>query len=157
MDRLQQRMYFFVPYNISEIQKGIQAGHAALEYASLYGHLQSYKDFIKHDKTWIILNGGTTRSYALATDFNTSPGSLDEISFLLNENYIPHSKFYEPDLGYCLTAVCFLADESVWDKENYPDYVENDVTSYYQWKKIVMKNNDKNIFIRTLLEGKRLA
>ena len=30
---LELRMYFFVPYNISPIQKSIQAGHAALEYA----------------------------------------------------------------------------------------------------------------------------
>ncbi len=37
-NRLEQRMYFFVPYNISEIQKGIQAGHAALQYANLCGH-----------------------------------------------------------------------------------------------------------------------
>lgn len=58
---MKYRMYFFVPCNISEIQKGIQAGHAALEYAFLYGDTDEYKSFIVNDKTWIILNGGTEK------------------------------------------------------------------------------------------------
>lgn len=151
------RMYFFVPYNLSDIQKGIQAGHCALEYAEGYGHTKEYKQFIKNDKTWIILNGGTTRSYNLATDHNIAPGSLNEIEFMLRENQIYHARFHEPDLEYALTAVCFLAEEKIWDKENYPDYVVGDYLTYEGWEKIVMKNDYKAIFLRNLLEGKRLA
>lgn len=151
------RMYFFVPYNLSDIQKGIQAGHCALEYAQTYGHTKEYKQFIKKDKTWIILNGGTTRSYNLATDLKLAPGSLNEIKFLLRENQIPHASFEEPDLELALTAVCFLAEEKIWDKENYPDYVEDGYLSYHEWKKMVMGNDHKAIFLRELLRGKRPA
>lgn len=57
-----KRMYFFVPYNISEIQKGIQAGHSALEYALKYGRTKEFLDFVENHKTWVILSGGTTRT-----------------------------------------------------------------------------------------------
>jgi hypothetical protein len=59
-DNLKLRMYFFVPNNISDIQKSIQAGHAALEYAYHYGDTKLFDDFITKHKTWVILNGGTT-------------------------------------------------------------------------------------------------
>ena len=32
---------------------------------------------------------------------------------------------HETDLNYALTAVCFIADERVLDKEKYPDYYKN--------------------------------
>lgn len=109
--RLKQRMYFFVSYSLSGIQKGIQAGHAALEYSELYGTTPEYRDFINNDKTWIILNGGTTNSDSDSEFY----GSLNQIADSLRENNIPFAKFHEPDLNMALTAVCFLADELVWD------------------------------------------
>ena len=57
---MKYRLYFFVPYNISPIQQAIQAGHAALEYAYKFGNTSDYIDFMINDKTWVILNGGTT-------------------------------------------------------------------------------------------------
>ena len=40
---LELRMYFFTIYQLSGIQKGIQAGHAALEYARLFGNTDLFK------------------------------------------------------------------------------------------------------------------
>jgi hypothetical protein len=60
---LELRMYFFVPYNISEIQKGIQAGHAALRYARQFSaDNPDVWNFVDNYETWIILNGGTTNN-----------------------------------------------------------------------------------------------
>lgn len=155
MNNLSLRMYFFVPYNISEIQKGIQAGHAALEYAREYGNTKLFKEFANNHKTWIILNGGTTRQY---NNDKLEIGTLDEINIQLSK-YVPYARFYEPDLNNALTAVCFIADERVWDFEKYPDYdVENnDCNSreYTKWIKSI--GGKQNAFLRELIRNKRLA
>ena len=118
-NELKYRMYFFVPYNISPIQQAIQAGHAALEYAVKYYNTanQDFIDFMKNDKTWIILNGGTTNSKGkpganYRSDLEPYRGSLDNIAQQLTMNDIKYSLFFEPDLNDALTAVCFLADIS---------------------------------------------
>lgn len=175
---MRYRMYFFVPYNISEIQKGIQAGHAALEYANWHGASFEYKSFIKNDKTWIILNGGTTRRGL--DNFTGEIGSLDFILEQLAENNIKRASFNEPDLNFALTAVCFLADERVWDFENYPDFekslweeavatsilggqkrsreflIEKYPEAYITWATNVM-GGEKNAFLRELIRNKKLA
>ena len=126
---LERRMYFFVPYNISPIQQAIQAGHAALEYAlkfhdpdCLDEESQVFNDFAFNWKTWIILNGGTTNS---KRGLDTVVfGSLDQIGDDLLLNEIPFAYFHEPDLNDALTAVCFICDERVFDRKNYPDFVD---------------------------------
>ncbi|MFA5153713.1 MAG: hypothetical protein WC554_14225 [Clostridia bacterium] len=124
--KLKQRLYFFVPYNLSPIQQAIQAGHAALEYAYEYGNNKDYLNFIKNDKTWIILNGGTTNR-----GYETSPegklqlkGSLNRIHYDLYMNKINCQIFSEQDLNDAITSVCFLADERVWDYETYPEFYD---------------------------------
>lgn len=175
---MKYRMYFFVPYNISEIQKGIQAGHAALEYANWHGASFEYKDFIKNDKTWIILDGGTTRKKS--ENPSDTMGSLNFIEDQLIENNIRRANFYEPDLNFALTGVCFLADERVWDFENYPDFekslweeavatsmfggqkrsreflIEKYPEAYMTWTTDVM-GGEKNAFLRELIRNKKLA
>ena len=102
---LSLRMYFFVLYSLSPIQKGIQAGHAALEYAKKYQSSNIYTEFINKHKTWVILDGGTTN------DSYEYVGSLNKIQKLLTANMVDHAYFREPDLNNSLTAVCFIADE----------------------------------------------
>ena len=177
----QYRMYFFVPYNISPIQQAIQAGHAALEYANKYGKTQEFIDFFKNDKTWVILNGGTTNENV------EKPGTLQEILKEIVYNAIKFSVFQEPDLNDTLTAICFLADERVWDFENYLDFkdylISQKVTyttfsnesitlksffaltfdelkeiwpvHYKDWEKQL--GGEKNVFLRNLIKGKKLA
>ena len=121
-EELEMRMYFFVPYNISEIQKGIQCGHAALRYARLFSaDNPEVWDFVDNHETWIILNGGTTNDQR---DFDGKPlGTLNQIGDDLNENGIQFSYFIEPDLNNALTSLCFICDERVFNREDYPDFV----------------------------------
>jgi len=174
MTERKYRMYGLVPYNISPIQQGIQYGHAVVEYANEFSGDSDYSAWAKNDKTFIILNGGTT-------NINT-PGTLNVHEMNLYHRGIKHACFYEPDLGDQLTAVVFLADERVWDKESWPDYVvpiedmplflrrkkagelpENiirDLTSWKEWKESFSDEeeiSDKIVFLRGLLSKLRLA
>jgi len=139
---LEQRMYFFVPYNISEIQKGIQAGHAALRYARLFSaDNPEVWDFVDNHETWIILNGGTMNDQR---DFDGIPeGSMNQLADDLQENHINFSYFLEPDLNNGLTALCFLCDEQVFNKEDYPEFVNwlLDIKMFEPAKEEALKNN----------------
>jgi hypothetical protein len=111
------RMYGLVPYNISPIQQGIQYGHAVVEYGIQYSQEPAYHRWSRIDKTFIILNGGTTNTSGL------TPGTLNQYAEMLKDVYgVPTAEFFEPDLGDQLTAVVFLVDDRIWDKDVYPDY-----------------------------------
>ena len=120
--RLEQRMYGLVPYNLSPIQQGIQFGHAVVEYSlNHYSYTEQkgsnpYSQWAHYNKTFIILNGGTTNDNII------NPGTLNIAQAELHAMGVELATFNEPDLGDQLTAVVFLVDERVWDKEKYPDY-----------------------------------
>ncbi|MFW6226246.1 MAG: hypothetical protein ACOC3V_04755 [bacterium] len=175
MNDLEKRMYFFVPYNISPIQQAIQAGHAAIEYSRKYKDSELFIDFADNWKTWIILNGGTTNN-------NINRGLL-EIAHLspFRCGEIDHSLFYEPDLNDALTAICFIADERVFNYEDYPDiysfskniidtnewfelrngkqdygFIKQVIPSVYKdWE--LSLGGSKNVFLRNILRNKKLA
>lgn len=154
---MEYRLYFFVPYNISDIQKGVQSVHAAIQYTIQYAQNQDFKDFFINDKTVIILNGGTTRFPKQDTE---GQGTLNDIMDALELNGIDFSFFCEPDLNHALSAICFLADERVWNKEKYPDYEECPVEEFREsehQKWIEFVGGDKNVFLRELLKDKHLA
>ena len=158
--QLEYRMYFFVPYNISPIQQAIQGGHAALEYAWLLHNSEEFKNFIPH-KTWIILNGGTTND---VRDADGVPlGTLNQIRNELMQHRILATEFYEPDLNNALTAICFICDERVFNYEDYPDFqdwiggedVPATIEDEEEWVKFI--GGEKNLFLRELIRGKKLA
>lgn len=174
---LEVRMYFFVPYNISEIAKGIQAGHAALRYARQFSaDNPEVWDFVDNHETWIILNGGTMNE---TRDFEgIAEGTMNQIADDLQKNDIQFSYFLEPDLNNGLSALCFLCDEQVFNKKDYPDIVkfisgENNVLrlqlslmttdelideypdQYKTWVRLI--GGIKNVFLRELLNDKKLA
>lgn len=181
-----QRLYFFVPYNLSPIQQAIQAGHAGMQYVYTHGFRPELISFMDDDKTWIVLNGGTTNE---KRDFDgIAQGTLNQIGDSLTENEIDFSCFYEPDLNDALTALCFLADERVWDYENYFDFVDfiMNVKMFTDAKKATPAENyimlktqtlehlqemfpeyyedwvkylggEKNLFLRNLIKNKKLA
>lgn len=167
MEELELRMYFFVPYNISEIQKGIQAGHAAIEYARIFGNTELFNEFAQKHKTWIILNGGTTNNNM------NFPGTLQATHNEIIEwnrgninNLIDVVAFYEPDLNDAMTAICFICDQRVWDFKKYPDLVEeeffdgvrnlDDIEEIRKNWEITM-GGKTNVFLRNLIRGVRLA
>ena len=142
---LELRMYFFVPYNISPIQQAIQAGHAMGEYALKYGRRNPDHiiwDFLSYYKTWMVFNGGTTNS---SYDFEGVPeGDLNKIHLAFKDSGIEFSDFYEPDLNNALTAVCFIADARVFDKENYPDFEK--IFNPARAKELI-RNNEYNLHL----------
>lgn len=147
---LEYRMYGLVPYNISPIQQGIQFGHAVVEYGRKKNKVKGYDKWSKKDKTFIILNGGTTNlnSYSL--------GTLNKHRETLLKNNVHIECFYEPDLGDQLTAVVFLVDERVFNKEKYPD--DNGVDPFEDWTIGIDKKELKKImFLRTFLKQFKLA
>lgn len=127
--QLELRMYGLVPYNISPIQQAIQFGHSVDTYSSNqilkldagYSMCPNYLQWIHTDKTYIILNGGTTGKQP-SFDTGLPHGSMNQHLLTLKANNISFSCFYEPDLGGQLTAITFLVDERVFDTEKYPDF-----------------------------------
>jgi hypothetical protein len=98
------RMYFFVMYNLSGIQKGIQAGHAAIEYQLKHGKTKQYKDFAMNHKTFIVLDGG---------------GSNDMLAreLELESLKIKFASFIEPDLNNSVSAIAFIVPEHIYSKD----------------------------------------
>lgn len=95
------RMYFFVMYNLSGIQKGIQAGHAAIEYQLKHGKRKQYKDFANHHKTFIVLDGGGSN------DMIEREKELESFG-------VPFASFQEPDLNNSISAIAFIVPEMVF-------------------------------------------
>ena len=161
-------MYGFVPYNISEIQKGIQFGHGVVEYAQKYFNEPNYQEWAESNKTFIILNGGTS-------------ATMREKAITLNEERINNAHFIEPDLNEMMSAVVFLVDSRVYDRETYLDFYEYctkikgrtlppkrelgddfikmvkemNTPDYNDW--VQYMGGEKNIFLREYLTNFRLA
>ena len=154
------RMMGLVPYNLSPIQKGIQYGHAVVEYALAHFHDPDFQAWAKHDKTFIILDGGTTNM-----NFERR-GTLNQHAFTLSEQGIKFAIFNEPDLGDQLTAVVFLVDDRVFDKKLWPDYEtilrsysddNGSPPSYDEWLKAFSEDEEernKILFLREFLSPK---
>jgi len=123
-ENLELRMYFLVLYSLNGIQKGIQCGHAAIEYARKFGNTQLFKNWADCDKTFIILDGGTTNDGVISC-YGETPvlGSLQEFEKLLKENKIKFATFKEPDLNSSLSSIAFIVDERVFNYEDYPDFM----------------------------------
>lgn len=170
MDKRSYRMYGLVPYNLSPIQQGIQFGHAVVEYGLHNYTDDDYQEWANNHKTFIILNGGTTNLGYQHNNKGTLNQYLDELVI----EGIKVSTFYEPDLGDQLTAIVFLVDDRVWDREKYPDFVPDweshndekilggvDVeTQYDNWVRKFSKDEEeqrKIVFLRDYLKQFRLA
>jgi hypothetical protein len=146
---LELRMYFFTVSSLKGIAQGIQCGHSALEYVRMHGLTEEFNDFITNWKTWIILNGGITNEHR---DFEgIVQGSLNKIADDLLENDIKFGYFQEPDLNDALTAVCFICDERVFNKKDYPDFVDYifDVKMYPVAREEVPEQNYEMIKMQT--------
>lgn len=163
---LQYRMYGFVPYNLSPIQQGIQFGHGVVEYGLLSREIppfQSiYDKWANEDKTFIILNGGTTN------DNQERLGTMQQHLLKLKENDVSVAEFREPDLNDALTAVVFLVDERVYNKVLYPDFevgmfpinyediqLDSEDNRYKDWLKRI--GGKSNLFLREFLPNFKLA
>lgn len=183
VNKLEYRMYGLVPYQLSDKQKCIQYGHSVVEYGldHNFGEVPAYKKWSKTDKTFIVLDGGTTNDDEESRYYGTLQKSRD----LLKKNSINFAEFREPDLNNCLTAVTFLVDERVFKRRPefegdtfYPDFKEwfmgknEGITGYItesedipfeelhqidyrEWVQFIGGN--KNLFLRKFLPRFKLA
>jgi hypothetical protein len=131
MKDLELRMYGFVPYNISEIQKGIQFGHAVVELCQkLRSHkewkyeLDKYDNWANNWRTFIILNGGTSNHSTNKYSCDDFSGTMEQHLKYLQDLEVTTGEFYEPDLNDMLSAIVFIVDERVFNKKDYPDFTE---------------------------------
>jgi hypothetical protein len=149
------RMYGMVNYQLSGIQKGIQFGHAVVEYANDHFLDEEYQQWAKNDKTFIILNGGTTNNTRL------KEGTLNLYLNEMVQHGVPVGEFSEPDLGDQLTAFVFLVDDRVFDKEAWPDFDGPEMIGpYHEWKMKFAeteKEADHIIWLRSFLGNFKLA
>ena len=149
------RMYGMVNYQLSGIQKGIQFGHAVVEYANDHFLDEEYQQWAKNDKTFIILNGGTTN------DTRLKLGTLNNYLYELSDRGFKIGEFSEPDLGDQLTAVVFLVDDRVFDREAWPDFDgPNFLPNYYEWKMKFADTEeeaDRIVWLRSFLGNFKLA
>jgi hypothetical protein len=180
MENKKFRMYGLVPYNLSPIQQGIQYGHALQEYNNWMFYLSdvikngvweteeeaikainiynNFKQWSKEDKTFILLNGGTTNKDIDSGFYGTMNQHLD----WLEENDIAYETFYEPDLGNQLTAIVFLVEEQIWGTPSWEEYCkinleDSEDYQFYRrlWTKLV--GGDKNALFKEWLSQFKLA
>jgi hypothetical protein len=144
-NELELRMYGFVPYNISEIQKGIQFGHAVVEYGIENFNTPQYLDWAKYWKTFIILNGGTSNHSMnrYHHDENEYQGSMEDILGTLMLNEVKLATFYEPDLNDMLSAIVFIIDERVFNRKDYPDFGDWVMINHFSYLQDNMMNSNK--------------
>lgn len=179
---LEMRMYGLVIYQLMGIQQGIQFQHAVTDYGREMEQLSTfnnegntnlqnrYQRWADKWKTSIVLNGGSTN------DSSDYVGTMQQHLKSLRENGIYVQEFREPDLGDCLTAMCFLIDERVFDREAYPDFTNSPYTwdsrhkpneaTFKKWEEDNAKNYErwvekiggpKNAFLREFLPKFKLA
>lgn len=97
------RCYTFTLYQLSSIQQGIQAGHAAVE-LTRRGH-DLTMNWAKNHKTMVLLNGGDLTE-------------LNELVFFMcnNDNPYPWAAFYESveSLAGILTSVAIILPKRIF-------------------------------------------
>lgn len=146
-------MYCLAERHLSPVQKAIQSAHAIVEYILTFKNTKALSQWMSMDKTIIILDGGNA-------------DEMTNVLTVLKDNNIPFTEFHEPDMGGFRTAICFLADERVWDYEvygrSYEDYqhmCEKDCNlpkwRYDEWAKWI--GGTKNTILKDIISTKRLA
>ena len=157
---LKQRMYNITSFYMTGLPCGIQSYHAGMEYAALYWNTPEFRQWIKTDKTVIILAGGDSNA---GDENHENTGSMEKMRDLLIINHIKIGIFYEPGINDALTSISFLVDENVWDKEKYPDPVhvyttetkeEMDLFTQISLNKMY---GEKTAFLRMFLKNYNLA
>ena len=109
---MELRLYSFVNFYLSDIQKGIQTGHMAVDLVREYGD-QEYgltalrdmvADWADNHKTFIVLNGGNNLM-------------LDNAATICSRSGLPWTTFYEDEesLGGLRTSVGVVVPENYFN------------------------------------------
>jgi hypothetical protein len=109
------RCYTFTLYQLSPIQQGIQAGHAAVELGAVAykrlardlqsDHFRTYYDWATKWKTMVLLNGGDLHELCELRKF-----------FSHEHNTFPWTTFYESEesLGGILTSIAIILPDRIY-------------------------------------------
>ena len=151
------RMYCLAERHLSPVQKAIQSAHAIVEFIGhttpADEHAKALAQWMDIDKTIIILDGG-------------NDDEMTNNMVILQDAGISFAEFREPDMGGFRTAICFLADERVFDKNttgrSYEDYKwmaqqnpEVPWLDYSHWFDMV--GGSKGEILKNIIFSKRLA
>ncbi len=169
-NKLEKRMYILVNRSLSQMQKGIQTLHAVVEYGLQFPTTE-YFEWANEYKTVIILDGGTSNS-VLHLEMDSSipykpissyfEGNMENQHLYLSEELNMNvAQFKEPDVNNCLTAIAFIVDERVFDREKYLDF-EHDLNdglgNSIRYKGYIdTMGGEKNVKLREFLSKFRLA
>lgn len=111
---MELRLYSFVNFYLSDMQKGIQTGHAAVDLVREYvpdepetvsqNHLNMVADWADNHKTFIVLNGGNNAGLKAAVG-------------IINDIDLPWTCFYEDQdsLGGILTCIAVVVPENYFN------------------------------------------
>lgn len=117
----EKRLYAFVPYQLTGIQKGIQVAHALAEYSSIHDEREDFQEWKNHWKTIIVLDGGTTNEGNESVyGMEPTKGSIQDIMETIQEMGVQVEAFWEPDLNNAMTSFVFIVDEPVFNHEDFP-------------------------------------
>lgn len=103
------KMYSIVLRHLDGQNKGVQTTHCVCEYIRNHWNDEDLQQWLNIDKTLVMLSGGTSLN-------------MSTIIQVFVEHGIKFETFEEEDLGDITTSICVLADEKVWDRENYPTF-----------------------------------
>ena len=147
---MQYRTYEIVLRHLSGVNKGVQIEHTCKRYVWKYKDEPYMKEIMENldNETTIMVDGGTHQD-------------MVEIHRILEENDINHTYFIEPDLNDCMTAITVVADERVWDRENYCLSLDDYIAKYEfhgnirEWFEHV--GGEKNAILIDILKDKKLS
>jgi hypothetical protein len=121
-DGLEYRGYGLLPYNIKEVQAGIQYSHSIIEYVLEFFHTKAFQLWGKKHKTAILLDGGTSCHTPQHYSNTEYVGTMEKHYKYLKEIGVDFSTFYEPDMNNMLSGIFLIADERIFNFKKYPDY-----------------------------------
>ena len=147
---MEYRMYCLVLRHLSGINKGVQAAHVCMEYAHKYKSEAAFTQYVTTDKTLIMLDGGISQD-------------LESIESLLTIENINFASFREPDINDCITSICFLVDERIFNREfntieGYGlscETVKSPNNVNDEWCELI--GGEKNLVLLDIIKNKKLA
>lgn len=90
------RFYAFTNFYLSSMQKGIQAGHCAVDVVRAFSSTKAVREWADKDKTMIVLNGGEQTELLKL---------FDQLTELNKSNKLPLGLFKE-DMGLNCAVTC---------------------------------------------------
>ncbi len=104
------RFYFFTNFYVSSIQKGIQAGHCAVELMNgKFRDCQITREWATNDKTFIILNGGAQPELENILEILNKESAKGNIT-------LPYAHFVEDaGLNHAMTCVGLIVPKRIYD------------------------------------------